>query len=179
MHQKIYPPLSLKSLDSKGNFVGYASVFDWIDHQGDRVAHGAFRQSLARWKSRSGMPKMLWQHKQSEPIGKWKFIGEDQTGLYVEGCLLLEVERARSAYALMKEGVLDGLSIGYEVQKSFHDSKSKARVLTAVDVHEISLVTFAANEKAKVHHVKSWRDECEVLKHLNRLNQLTTTKITN
>lgn len=172
MYHKIFPPLSIKSIDAKGNFVGYASVFDWIDHQGDRVAPGAFAHALSRWRSRKRMPKMLWQHQQSEPIGKWLFIGEDRMGLYVEGKLLLDVPRAKSAYALMKEGVLDGLSIGYEVRKSYHDKKSKARVLTEVDLHEISLVTFAANEKAKVHRVKGCRGDGDVSYHLKRLQQL-------
>ncbi|USO01477.1 MAG: HK97 family phage prohead protease [Alphaproteobacteria bacterium] len=174
MHHKVSPPVLIKSLDSRGNFFGYASVFDWIDRQGDTVAQGAFSHSLKKWHMQKKMPKMLWQHKHHEPIGKWTFMGEDPKGLYVEGRLLMDVGRARSAYALMKEGVLDGLSIGYEVKKSYQDQTTKARVLTEIDLHEISLVTFAANEKAKVHHVKSCRDDSDLLMQVRRLTQLIT-----
>ena len=52
-------------------------------------------------------------------------------------------------------GALTGLSIGYRVVASRIDSKKKVRMLTDVDLFEVSLVTFLANEAARVSEVKS------------------------
>lgn len=147
--------MEIKSLNPQGLFIGYASVFGILDEQGDRIAPGAFLNSLKTWQERSQMPKLLWQHKPSEPVGYWKQIREDKQGLYVEGQLLLDIQRAREAYALMCSRVLDSLSIGYRVVESYRCGETNQRVLTHLDLMEISLVTFAANPHARIRAVKS------------------------
>lgn len=143
--------LQLKSLDKAGRFAGYASVFDVVDNQKDIILRGAFADTL---KGRVGDIKMLWQHQQDEPIGVFERIFEDVHGLYVEGRLLLDVARAKEAYTLLKEGVVSGLSIGYSPIKYHRHEKTGVRLLSAVDLWEISLVTFPANEAAKITVVK-------------------------
>lgn len=91
---------------------------------------------------------MLWQHDPKIPIGVWKNIQEDDYGLYVEGKLLLDIRHGKEAYSLLRAGIVDGLSIGYDVVKAQRQSKHK--VLQEIDLHEVSLVTFAANPAAKV-----------------------------
>jgi HK97 family phage prohead protease len=147
-----YKILEFKTDTQKeGVFRGYASVFDEIDVYNDRIVRGAFRKSLGQF-----MPKMLWQHDQDQVIGVWSKLSEDQKGLCVEGRLLLEVEKAREAYALLKEGALDGLSIGYQVKQALKGQRRDAtRLLTEVDLFEISLVTFPANALARISFVKS------------------------
>lgn len=142
------------AVNDKGYFSGYASVFHHIDDQKDVVLPGAFKSSLEKWERQGGWPKMLWQHNQKEPIGRWLFIEEDHKGLYVEGQLLLDVQKANEAYALMRAGAVDGLSIGYRVVKSGREGKSCVRHISEVDLLEISVVTFAANERAKITRVK-------------------------
>lgn len=144
-----------KSETSKGLISGYASVFGVLDEQGDRVIHGAFKNSLSQLKEKNRWPKMLWQHNPQEPIGQWTKIIEDEKGLYVEGSLLLDIQRGREAYALLKENVIDGLSIGYRVLEAHKSEVSNERLLTQVDLLEVSLVTFAANEKAIITNVKA------------------------
>lgn len=143
--------LQVKSLDSAGRFAGYASVFDVVDSQKDIILRGAFAETL---KGRVGDIKMLWQHQQDEPIGIFERMFEDKNGLYVEGKLLLDVARAREAYALLKEGALGGLSIGYSPIKYRTDTKTGVRMLSVVELWEVSLVTFPANEAAKITVVK-------------------------
>jgi HK97 family phage prohead protease len=146
-----------KSMQKRdGWFSGYASVFDEVDAQNDRVMRGAFLSTLHKWGMQGQFPKMLWQHESSEPIGLWHKVQEDAMGLYVEGNLLLEVQKAREAYALMKAGILDSLSIGYQVIEAIQGRKSQVRLLTQIDLFEISLVTFAANAKAKVMAIKDY-----------------------
>jgi HK97 family phage prohead protease len=140
---------------AEGCFSGYASVFDEVDIQHDLVVRGAFQETLQEWKKKSQKPKMLWQHEAQDPIGLWHHLYEDQQGLYVDGQLLLEIERAREAYVLMKAGVLDSLSIGYRVVEAIQSKNKTLRLLTKLDLFEISLVTFAANEKAKVTNLKT------------------------
>jgi HK97 family phage prohead protease len=143
--------LSLKSIDTLGSFAGYASVFNVVDNQRDRIQRGAFYRTL---KGRVGAIKLLWQHQQDEPIGVFTQIFEDANGLYVEGRLLLDVQRALEAYTLLKAGALSGLSIGYSPTRYSTDSKTGIRTLSEVELWEISLVTFPANSAANVTVVK-------------------------
>lgn len=160
----------IKSLEEEGIFWGYASVFDVIDHQKDMVAPGAFHQSLMAWQESGRKPKMLWQHDVTNPIGIWHEVQENDCGLYVKGQLLLDLSQGREAYTLLKQGGIEGLSIGYSPVKSAPLGKNKVRVLQEVDLHEISLVTFAANPRARVMSVKEINDEDQGLVH--RLDQL-------
>ena len=75
-------------------------------------------------------------------------------GLYVEGRLLLGVQRAREALALLKAGAISGLSIGYSPVRFRIDKKNSVRTLSDVELWEISLVTFPANNHAGVTVVK-------------------------
>ena len=143
--------LEVKSLDATGRFAGYASVFDVVDSQKDIILRGAFAETL---KGRVGDIKMLWQHQQAEPIGVFERMFEDANGLYVEGRLLLDVARAKEAYALLKEKAIGGLSIGYSPIKYRLHEKTGVRLLSSVELWEVSLVTFPANEAAKITVVK-------------------------
>lgn len=144
--------LQIKSLDAKGKFAGYASVFDVVDSQKDILIRGAFAETL---KGRVRDIKMLWQHQQDEPIGVFTKMFEDARGLYVEGQLLLDVARAKEAYALLKEGAIGGLSIGYTPVKWRIHEKTGVRIISQVDLWEVSLVTFPANSAAKITVVKT------------------------
>lgn len=167
-------PLSLKNWDADGSFNGYASVFGIIDSQGEEVASGAFDHSLKSWGKSGKKPKLLWQHDYRQPIGLWREIREDQHGLFVEGQLLLDLAQGREAYSLLKNGVVDGLSIGFVTvkarRKEGRDGSPRVRVLEEVNLQEISLVTFAANPKAKVERVKMVDPELDAI--LGRLDQL-------
>jgi HK97 family phage prohead protease len=162
--------IDIKGIEDQGLFWGYASVFDVIDRQKDMVAPGAFQQTLKQWQSSGRKPKMLWQHDVTNPIGIWHEIQENDHGLYVKGQLLLELTQSREAYTLLKEGGIEGLSIGYRPVKTIPMTHGKGRILQEVELHEISLVTFAANPAARVMAVKNWTAEDQDL--MNRLDLL-------
>lgn len=130
-----------------GVFSGYASLFGEPDLGGDVVAPGAFRASL-RKRGPQGV-RMLFQHDPAQPIGTWLDIAEDDKGLRVAGKLNLDVARARELAALIREGALDGLSIGYKTIRSTR-APGGARKLLALDLWEISLVTFPMLPGARV-----------------------------
>jgi HK97 family phage prohead protease len=73
--------------------------------------------------------------------------------LMVRGELVLEADGSRSAYALLKKGVIKGLSIGYDSLKSHMDNG--VRKLTELKLWEISLTPFPMNPEAMITSVKS------------------------
>lgn len=144
-------PLELKMLQEDGRFAGYASVFGLVDNQRDVVLEGAFRRTI---HGRVADIKLLWQHSPAEPVGYFTTMFEDARGLYVEGRLMMGLEKAREAYELLKSGVVKGLSIGYSPVRYSVDPDSGVRRLAEVDLWEVSLVTFPANASANVTVVK-------------------------
>ncbi len=156
MHKQMESRFELKFQAESGQFEGYASVFHVVDSAHDRMAPGAFARSLKEMKAQGRLPPLLWQHDTAQPIGAWREMYEDSHGLYVNGDLFVgEIARAREAYKLMQEKVVNGLSIGYRVKQSHRDQKSGVRVLTDVDLLEVSMVTFPANDSARIMRVKS------------------------
>ena len=148
--------LELKFLAETGEFEGYASVFNIVDGVGDRVAPGAFAKSLAACAREGRLPPLLWQHEEDKPIGAWREMREDSRGLFVRGALFLrDIPRAAEAHKLLKEKALSGLSIGYRAVKSRTEPATGVRVLTEVELMEVSLVTFPANAAARVTGVKN------------------------
>lgn len=141
--------------EEKGMFEGYGSIFGNKDLGNDVVEVGAFAKSLKRRKP--NQVKLLWQHKQDQPIGVFESIKEDGDGLAVKGRLALGTQQGREAFELMKMGALDGLSIGYKADpnKQSYDERRRRRMLKEVDLMEISLVTFPMNPKARVTAVKA------------------------
>lgn len=136
-----------------GLFEGYASLFSIADLGKDVVEPGAFRESLVR-RGATGI-KLLWQHDPAEPIGRWISLHEDSRGLFVRGQLSLAVGRAREIHALMREGAVDGLSIGFKAERARTEPRTGLRRLERVDLWEISLVTFPMLPQARVSAVKA------------------------
>ena len=154
-HKTFTAHLNLKSLDEGGIFEGYASVFGVQDSDGDVIVKGAFRKSIERFQSKGKMPKMLWQHNPSIIVGKYLELREDDYGLFVKGALILEVEKGREAYALMKAGELDAMSVGFNIDAAGAGVNGRGRVIEDVDLWEISLVTWGANPDALITSIKS------------------------
>jgi len=146
----------LKSIDDKsGVFSGFASTFhDVPDSYGDVIARGAFSDSLREHERKGSRVAMLLHHNVEQPIGVWTAIREDELGLKVQGRLTLEVAKAREALALMKDGALQGLSIGFQTQAS-EPRKGGGRLLKKIKLWEVSLVVFPANQGARVLSVNA------------------------
>jgi HK97 family phage prohead protease len=157
---------ALADTDGARTFEGYGSVFNTVDSYNDTVAKGAYKQTLREWKALKKLPKMLLQHggggffssnaDDMVPIGKWEEMFEDDHGLFMKGRLFdVDTDRAKATYAALKEGELDGLSIGFRTRKSKMDEETGVRTLTEIQLFEVSLVTFPANDPARVTAVKA------------------------
>lgn len=149
--------LKLDDVDSQGTIRGYASTFGNIDLGFDVVDKGAFKKSI---KESSGKFPILADHDPSKQIG-WNFRAEeDDTGLFVEGKLDLNVQSAREKYSLAKTamtlGAKMGLSIGYMTIKAEPDrEKPMVRHLKELKLFEYSIVTFPMNTEAMITSAKS------------------------
>ncbi len=128
---------------------GYASFFDRCDQGGDVVAAGAYAGSLATLSAKGTAVKMLWQHDPAQPIGVWDEVREDEKGLWVKGRILTDIAKGAEAAALIEAGAIDGLSIGYRTVKATKDKKGR-RVLSELELWEVSLVTFPMLQDARV-----------------------------
>lgn len=147
--------LQLKAVGEDGTIEGYGSVFGVRDAYDDVIAPGAYAESLKAHKAAGTMPAMLWQHDASAPIGVWLEMVEDAKGLRIKGRLALETAKGAEAYALLKMGALNGLSIGFVSKQWAYDRDTDVRTLTEVELWEVSLVTFPANEAARITGVKA------------------------
>lgn len=163
---RIEVKFSTEDLDAKtGEFSGYGAVFGNVDSYGDVIAPGAFKVNLREWRAAKKLPPMLVQHggwmmgdMDALPIGIWTEMEEDDTGLKVKGRIInLDTERGKTIYGAMKEGALDGMSIGYRAKKFTLGTKPEEprRKLEQIELFEVSVVTFPANGKARVAAVKS------------------------
>lgn len=148
-----FAPVDVRDIKLDGRFSGYASLFGAIDQGNYMVAQGAFSGSLKNRKPSD--VRMLFQHDPDQPIGCWKKIIEDEKGLYVEGKITRGVRRSEEVLELMREGALDGLSIGFKTKRARVNPATKVRIIMAADLWEISIVTFPLLEEARIETVKS------------------------
>lgn len=156
-------PFEVKIDSAKRTIQGYASTFGNKDHVGDIVNAGAFAKTIAErgpTADRRGDIKVLWQH--WEPIGRPIHLEEDSKGLYVEAHIS-NTTLGNDALALAQDGVIDKMSIGYEVIQDEYDSNSSTRFLKELKLYEFSLVTFPANDMATITGTKSYDKLRELL----------------
>ena len=165
-------PFEVKADESKRRFTGYASKFGNLDLHHDVILKGAFAKTIQE-RHPKNMIKVLWQH--MEPIGVPDVIKEDDEGLYVEG-KISKTRLGDEAIELMKDGVVDGMSIGYDVIKDEADPETGIRYLKELKLYEVSVVTWGANPEAGVTNVKHLQALNSLLKDDEGLRHLTEIK---
>lgn len=149
----------------KGFFSGYASVFGGVDSYGDTIVKGAYQDTLI---DRKRPIQMRWNHF-GPVIGKWINAEEDEIGLRMDGELTLGHSVADDAYALMKHGAVNGLSIGFRIPEGGAEKSGDRRLLKRIDLVEVSVVEEPADLAARVGDVKSYLAEAESLKEIEAL----------
>lgn len=152
MHAPL-PSAARLALAPDGSFEGYASLFGQVDCARDMMMPGAFDATL-RTRGLRRVP-MLFQHDPAQVVGIWDELREDLRGLYARGRLIPDVARSRELIALLRNGAIDGLSIGYRTVRGRIDPRTRIRKLYQVELWEISIVTFPLLDGARVHAVKA------------------------
>lgn len=153
----------VKADEATRTIEGWASTFGNIDSDNDIIIPGAFIKSLQK----NGLPKMLWQHRTELPIGVWESAEETAQGLRIKG-RILDTTLGEDVYKLTKAGAIDSMSIGYKATEYDIDKKTGTRRLKEVELYEVSLVTFPANEEARITSVKNKPDTERDLERLLR-----------
>ena len=158
-----------------GSIEGYAST--WTrepDSYGDVVAKGAFAESIAKIKEEGRALPLLYDHQEFDLnsfIGKAYDFEEDDHGLKFHADFddTKEGQRARE---LAKDGRLRKFSFAYDVIESAEitlDDGRKANELRKLDLFEVSLVMYPANDDTSIVSVKSGRRNSA--KDEDKLNQ--------
>lgn len=163
-------PFEVKADESKRTFTGFASKFGNLDLHGDVILKGAFAKTIQERHPKK-MIKVLWQH--TEPIGIPEKIEETDEGLYVEG-RISKTRIGDDSIELMKDGVVDGMSIGYDVVKDDRDEETGIRYLKELKLYEVSVVTWGANPEAGVLGLKSLQTLNSIFKDDDGLKHLAT-----
>ena len=149
----------LKTLTQDGEFEGYASTFNNVDLSGDMILPGAFADTLAEIEAEGRAIPVLLQHDQTVQIGGITSAYEDEKGLKVIGRILPELNEAASGtYALLKNGFLKGLSIGYRVAKDGAKNVNGVRQISKLNLFEISATPVPMDQFAMIGAVKSMTD---------------------
>lgn len=133
-------------------FTGLAVPYDTDTKIGafytERVAKGAVRDSDGAL--------LLWRH--DEPIGKLTAARDTKAGWEIDA-RISETARGDEAYVLLRDGVVDRLSIGFEpIEHEEHrDPETDHLTITRTNirVREVSLVPFPAYSDAAVSAVRS------------------------
>lgn len=143
----------VKALDrAEGVLEAIVSVFDVVDHAGERIKPGAFARSLER-----GLPYGVWMHDWSAPVAKTlearELLAGDPLlpaelaglgGLYVKAQFNLETQRGREAFSDVAGGYVDQFSIGYWVVAD-RKAPDGVRDLLEVELAEWSPVLVGCN----------------------------------
>jgi len=128
-------------------FEGYAAVFNSRSENlggfTEFVAPGAFTRSL---KARNDV-KLLWNHDSGQVLGSTRAgsmtLTEDAKGLKVVA-KLPNTQLGRDTAELLRTGLVDSMSFGFNVIKDKWNANGDERTLESVRLFEVSVVAFPA-----------------------------------
>jgi len=153
--------------DEKNNIVkGYGSYFDNKDSDMDVIRKGAYQKTI---QENGNRVKYLYQHDMMQPIGKMSELYEDDKGL-VFTAEIPKTQLGNDVIELMKAGVITENSVG--IMPIIKENKGDYREIKEVKLYEISAVTLAANDQAKILDVKGMVDIDKVYKRYDNICKL-------
>ena len=91
-------------------------------------------------------------------------VKQDEKGLFIDGELNLNLSYVPDAYEQMKDNLLDGMSVGFNILpkgarwEESDDDGPMIRYITKAELWEVSIVPFGMNPKAKITNVKDALD---------------------
>ena len=103
-----------------------------------------------------GKIKMLMQHKNDKPIGRMQKFNKAEDGIYASFKISASMQ-GQDALILAGEQLIDGLSVGVDVNKSIQ--KKDYLYVTSATLREVSLVETPAFSAAMVQKVAASLDE--------------------
>lgn len=164
---KAAPLGELADYDEKNSIVkGYGSYFGNKDADNDVIVKGAYQKTI---KENGARVKYLYQHNMMQPIGKMNELYEDEKGL-VFVAEIPKTSLGKDVIELMKAGIITENSVG--ILPIVKQDKGDYRELKEVKLFEISAVTLAANDQAKIMDVKGEVEMQDIEKRYDNLCKL-------
>ncbi|TFF27521.1 HK97 family phage prohead protease [Jiella endophytica] len=156
------------AVEVDGTIEGIAWPYATPDRAGDIIVKGALRLPVAE------LP-MLRNHDTDSLIGLWNTIEERDDGLHVKGRLnLKESMLARGVRSQILTGRLNGLSIGFRDRGSTR--RGRNRVLSAIELVEVSIVREPSHPEARITHSKSFDAARALAEAINRATAALTMR---
>jgi len=146
--KRAYCLLTLKAVDEEQGIIEGLATTPTTDRMGDIVEPMGAQFKLP-------IP-LLWQHRSGEPIGQVIEAKVTEAGIWIRAKImrgiLPEIDRA---WALIKSGLVGGLSIGFAPVESADIAGSWGQRFLKWDWLELSAVTIPANAEASIQTIKS------------------------
>jgi HK97 family phage prohead protease len=158
----------------EGSFEGYASVFNGDDAVNDTIEPGAFKDTIKAHKKKGTMPKMFINHDSwMIPVADIKEMVEDEVGLFIKGMVDMVHKDGPTLYSALKRKAIDAFSIGFRIPKGGSELKDEenpfsGRIISKIDLHEVSFVNFPADDAARISVVKGDLDLITNLKEAEK-----------
>lgn len=151
-------------------------TYNQPDEYATSFAPGVFTESLAE-----RMPRIVWAHDWTDPIGRWVEVVEDSdAALVLRGELddPLEVPTAKRALAQLRSGTIDQFSVGFLRQADEDDPDNPGITrITRASLDEVSLVVSGAVPGTNLVSVRSGTvDERLVIDLARQVGAGTLTK---
>lgn len=155
---KAVTPFVVKAADpERRTFEGLASTWA-LDLGGDVIHKGAFADTLKEWRASGRIIPLLDQHNYwsviRDRLGKLVDAKETDEGLWTQW-KVFETTAGNDLLALLREGGVDGLSIGFNVtradwEENAESEERRIRHIRAVDLLEVSTVHWGMNPGALI-----------------------------
>lgn len=134
----------------RGLAVPYSTEIELIPGYFETIAPGAL---APRAESDTSL-KLVYRH--DEPIGLITAATETDEGIEIEA-RFSDTQTARDAYQLVRDGVIDRLSIGFAPLETVRteDERGTHTTITSLALREVSLVPFPAYSTAAITEVRT------------------------
>lgn len=134
----------------RGLAVPYGTEIELFDCYFETIAPG----SLAARDDADTSLKLVYRH--DEPIGLITAATETDAGIEIEA-RFSDTQTARDAYQLVRDGVIDRLSIGFVplTYERTEDERGTHTTITSLALREVSLVPFPAYSTAAITEVRN------------------------
>ena len=144
---RAYSVLHLKAVNDDLRIVEGVATTPKTDRMGDVIEPKGARFTLP-------IP-LLWQHKADEPIGQVIAAEVTDAGIKITAKLASGIQRIDEAWAMIKSGLVRGLSIGFRPLNA-QPMKGGGVHFSTWDWFELSAVTVPANAEASITNIKAF-----------------------
>lgn len=164
----------IKQTDTaKRRIRGFASTRN-PDRENDVVEPDALRRAMSTYMQN---PIVLRDHMLDKPIGTTVDYSVSFEGLEVEIEIAKDTALANETWALISQGVLKALSIGFIAQEFDRDREQGGATIRSLELIEISVVSIPANRESLFNVVKAFQKGTDLIEKKDTLYRNTLAAV--